>query len=499
MKKPLEILIIEDVEQDAQSIEAELRAAEVDFSSRRVQSREEFLKALERSCPDVVLSDFTLPEFDALKALRLLREQGQRVPFILVTGTRSEEVAVECIREGADDYILKASLKRLPTSILNALEKRAHEQARLRAEAALRRSEEQYRLIAESTRDLIALLDLKGRILYANPSHLISLAYDPSELLGMHMFDLIHPDDRTLVKQSWDEALQQRESRSTEVRLKHESGSWQNFESIGNWIFDEKGQPQRIVVLSRDITRRKQAETTLRELPRLIREAQESERHRVARELHDSVNQILSSVKFRLQSMEERLQGRDDTAWREALKVKANLEKAMQEVRRISRNLRPSELDDLGLVPAVRTLCREFSERTNVPVELAMSLVPLTLHDDIELNLYRIIQEALGNIERHARASRVHLRLARKGSILRTHIKDDGSGFDPQAPRRKGQPTRMGLVDMKERAAFVGGSCVVCSAAGAGTEIIVEMPLKFEDNMDTNAGEKGKKGKAASD
>src|SRR5215475_10630072 len=229
MKKPLEILIIEDVEQDARLIEAELRAADVDFHSRRVQSRDGFLKELQQACPDVVLSDFTLPEFDALKALRLLREREQQIPFILVTGTRSEEVAVECIREGADDYILKASLKRLPTSIFNALEKRAHEQARLRAEAALRRSEEQYRLIAESTRDLIGLIDLNGRILYANPSHRASLSYDPTELIGMDVFELIHPDDRAAVRQAWDQAFQQRESRSAEVRFKHQNGSWQNF------------------------------------------------------------------------------------------------------------------------------------------------------------------------------------------------------------------------------------------------------------------------------
>lgn len=492
MKKPLDILIVEDVEQDATSIEGELRAAGVDFHSRRVQDRHGFLKELQEACPDVVLSDFTLPEFDALKALRLLREREQQIPFILVTGTRSEEVAVECIREGADDYILKASLKRLPTSIFNALEKRAHERARLRAEAALRRSEEQYRLIAENTRDLIGLLDLNGHILYANPSHRPTLSYEPAELVGTDFFDLIHPEDRAAVRQAWEQALQQRESRSAEVRLKHQDGSWQSFESIGNWILDEMGRPQRVVVLSRDITHRKQAETTLRELPRLIREAQETERRRVARELHDSVNQILSAVKFRLQAVEERLQDRDNTAWRDALKAKANLEKAMQEVRRISRNLRPSELDDLGLVPAVRSLCREFSERTGVPVDLAVSLVPSAMPKDIELNLYRIIQEALGNIQRHARATKVRLELARDGAVLRTTIRNDGPGFDPMAPHRKGRPAGMGLVDMKERAAFVGGSCAVRSSVGTGTEIVVEMPLRIGDNAHANAGEKRK-------
>ena len=104
MKKELEILIIEDVAQDAESIERELRESEIPYRARRVETRADFLQALEQTRPDVILSDFTLPEFDALQAIHALQELGLEVPFILVTGTRSEEVAVECIREGADDY-----------------------------------------------------------------------------------------------------------------------------------------------------------------------------------------------------------------------------------------------------------------------------------------------------------------------------------------------------------------------------------------------------------
>jgi len=490
MKKPLDILIVEDVARDADLIEAELREADLHFRARRVQNRARFLEEMDRARPDLVLSDFTLPEFDAMQALQLLRERKQDVPFILVTGTRSEEVAVECIREGADDYILKASLKRLPTSIRNALKKRAAEQARLSAEAASRRSEEQYRLIAENTRDLIAVVDPEGRFLYASPSHQASLGYDPSALIRQDFRDLVHPEDRAAVRQAWEQSLHRRESRSAEVRLRDKLGTWLSFESIGNWIFDEKGQPQRAVIISRDISRRKQAEIALRELPRLIREAQEAERRRVARELHDSVNQILSAVKFRLQAVEERLQDKDEAAWRDTLKTKANLEKAMQEVRRISRNLRPSELDDLGLAPAVRSLCREFGERTGVAVELALSRVPRAIPDEIELNVYRILQEAFGNIEKHARARNVRLGLSREGRRLRVTIRDDGLGFDPLATPRKGRVNGMGLVDMKERAAFVGGSCLVRSSAGAGTEIVIEMPLKLADNSNPKLGEK---------
>jgi two-component system sensor histidine kinase UhpB len=491
MKKELDILIIEDVVHDAELIAQELHNAGIHFRSRRVQTRDGFMREVKGTKPDIILSDFTLPEFDALQALQLLRKLQVDVPFILVTGTRSEEVAVECIREGADDYILKASLKRLPTSITNALQKKAIEEAQLRAEAALRRSEQQYRLIAENTRDLIGLLDVDGRFIYASPSHRASLGYVPEELAGLELIGLVHPDDRPAVREAWQQALQSRENRNVEVRLRHQNGQYRVFESIGNWIYDDRGQPQRAVIISRDIGRRKKAEETLRELPRLIREAQEAERRRVARELHDSVIQILSSVKFRFQSVEERLFEKDQTAWRDALKAKAHLEKAIHETRRISRNLRPSELDDLGLASAVRSLCAEFSERATIPVRLNISKLPAGLPADAELNLYRIIQEALGNIEKHARASRVSLDLERDASLLRIVIRDNGRGFDPQAPRRKSKPPGMGLVDMKERAAFFGGTYHLHSAPGAGTEILVEMPLKFVENAKSKSGEKG--------
>ena len=107
MKKELDILIIEDVAHDAEFIEAELREAGLRFRTRRLCTRESFLAALNNTRPDIILSDFTLPAFNALEALQLLRKLSLDIPFILVTGTRSEEVAVECIREGADDYILK--------------------------------------------------------------------------------------------------------------------------------------------------------------------------------------------------------------------------------------------------------------------------------------------------------------------------------------------------------------------------------------------------------
>jgi PAS domain S-box-containing protein len=234
MVKELNILIVEDVAHDAEAIEAELRSEAIPFSARRLETKDAFLTELEKLAPDLVLCDFSLPEFNALEALRLLQEHKYDIPFILVTGSRSEEVAVECIREGADDYILKTSLKRLPSSILNVLKKKAAEREKAKAEAALRRSEEQYRLIAENTRDLISLVDLDGRYIYASPSFKKGLGYDPEELAGSDSFALVHPKDQATLRTIWQQALLTREGRAVEFRADLRNGDWRIFESVSN-------------------------------------------------------------------------------------------------------------------------------------------------------------------------------------------------------------------------------------------------------------------------
>src|SRR5262249_29779571 len=142
----------------------------------------------------------------------------------------------------------------------------------------------------------------------------------------------------------------------------------------------------------------------------------------------------------RIQSVEERVAANDAAVGTDVQKTRLLLEKAIQEVRRISRNLRPSELDDLGLAAALRRLCDEFVERTGIVVTLFASTIPRNLPGEMELSLYRIVQEALTNVERHARASEVDVSLSRHRALLTATIRDNGRGFDPSRPAaRRGQ------------------------------------------------------------
>jgi two-component system sensor histidine kinase UhpB len=478
--KKLDIVIIEDVPRDAAAMEAELRSEGIDFDARRLETRAQFLAALREAPPDIVLSDFTLPDFNALDALHTLQETRPEIPFILVTGTRSEEVAVECIKEGADDYILKASLKRLGSSVRNVLRKKAAERREGEIQTALQRSEQQYRLIAENTHDLISLLHDSGRFVYASPSFKTVLGYEPQELVGTTWLRLIHIRDRGALRAMLAQPSETQERRAAEFRARDASGRWLVLESIGSWIAAEHGSPRQLVLVSRDVTARREAEQQSRAMPRLIMQAQEGERRRLARELHDGVNQLLSSVKFRVQSFEERLEsGAHERLRQDAEKTRLLLERAIEEVRHISRRLRPSELDDLGLAAALRSLCDEFGTQTRIHVRLSMPGLAQPLPDELELNLYRIIQEGLTNVQRHADATEVSINVQRDGSIVHASIGDNGRGFNPETLRaRRGTSAGMGLMDMRERIALLGGIFELRSAPGAGTRIQVQIPLE---------------------
>lgn len=260
------ILIVEDVELDADLIENELVRAHISFESRRAESRAQFIQELSQFMPDLILADYSLPQFNVLDALELLQQEGRHIPLILVTGHHSEEIAVECMKRGAQDYILKASLRRLPKAVLNALQRRRFEVEKAETEAAFRRREEQYRLIAENTRDLIALLDLEHQFLYVSPSHQRVLGQDPEAMLGKNYEDWVHPSDVKSLRRTFEEALFFREGCNVEVRWRLQNNKWQSFETTGNWIFDERGKPQRALLVSRDISERKRAEIEIERL-----------------------------------------------------------------------------------------------------------------------------------------------------------------------------------------------------------------------------------------
>jgi two-component system sensor histidine kinase UhpB len=203
----------------------------------------------------------------------------------------------------------------------------------------------------------------------------------------------------------------------------------------------------------------------------LAMRAQEEERRRLARDLHDEVNQALTAILLRLEAL-----AHDSPPDRveELSELKRLVNQAMEELLNLARQLRPSALDDHGLMPAIETQLKRFASRTGVEVKLDRDGEPDTLAEDVQTAVYRILQEALANVGRHAGATVVSVELTVDPERLELHVRDDGAGFDPASLSRKngdGPGAGLGLSGMAERARLAGGELDVLSAPGGGTTV----------------------------
>jgi signal transduction histidine kinase len=218
----------------------------------------------------------------------------------------------------------------------------------------------------------------------------------------------------------------------------------------------------------------------LQELSTRLVDAQETERRSISHELHDEVGQALGLLLLDAGRLSKQLAGGDDKSQEIVQRIKTLAERTLHEVRNIALLLRPSMLDDLGLVAAVEWYAREMSRRGEIEVEVRPENVTEDLADELKLCVYRVVQEALANAQRHAHAKHVEVALVQADRAIRVKIADDGVGFDTKRTRG------MGLLGMEERVKRLGGRIMVQSQPGAGTKIEVELPLTGKDAPGTN-------------
>jgi signal transduction histidine kinase len=217
-----------------------------------------------------------------------------------------------------------------------------------------------------------------------------------------------------------------------------------------------------------DMTEARRKEEMLRTLSHRLAEAQEAERGRVALVLHNHITQLLCAILVRSQALADKLSERDMPSGRAAVKLRDMLGHAVEEVECISHNLRPSILDNLGLVAALRGTSTAFAQRTGMSVKLACLRLTARLPADVELVLYRIFQNALANVMQHARARRVAVRLEQSAGFIQLSIKDNGVGFDADDSANGKERSGVGLLSMRERATSVGGLLHVTSDRRTG-------------------------------
>ena len=264
MNKRLHILHLEDEPDFAELVRTLLEQGGVDADVRRVGDRTAFMQAVETENFDLIISDYHLPSFTGLEALTFAKKKHPHTPFILVSGTIGEQAAIESLRAGATDYVLKQHPDRLPSAVRRAVQE-AEERAKLReAETELIRREKYFRTLTENALDILTIMDGNGVIIYKSASVKTVLGYDPKELFGQNVFTRIHPDDLAQVREKFQAVLSKPEQTVTlQFRYQHKDGSWRHLEAMGQ---NRLADPEigAIVVNSRDVSDRWRAEEDLR-------------------------------------------------------------------------------------------------------------------------------------------------------------------------------------------------------------------------------------------
>ncbi len=469
----LSVLVIEDSQADTELNIRLLKKAGYDVSFTRVETEVQMNEALAKGQWDLILSDYMMPSFDVSRALEVYHAHDSQIPFIVISGAIGEEKAVQLIKSGVHDYLLKDNMARFIHVIERELREAANRKELISISHALAISEAKYRSYIDHAPDGVFVTDENGKYLEVNEAASRITGYTREELLSMSISDL-------LTEESMKEGLAQfgmlseNGTSRADLQFRHKDGSmlWWSVEAV-------KLAGARFLGFTKDITVRKnaifeaiKAKEELEHLNRRLTDAREDERAAVAMEIHDELGQSLTAIKIDLNWVMEHLSDTPKSMQKIAGVIKLTND-TIKKVQRISSELRPELLDDLGLATAIEWYADEFEQRTGIRCELTLEDVP-DWDKQINLALFRVFQEALTNVIRHSNATVVTINLGYKPEGITLVIQDDGVGI-PGEKISSGKS--LGLIGMRERAKQIGGTVEFEKIRLSGTKIVTFIPL----------------------
>ncbi len=345
------------------------------------------------------------------------------------------------------------------------------------ADVDLQASERNYKVLFENANDAIWIHDLEGEITAANEAHARLTGYSVEELSHMNVHGFLSEDSLALAKQV-RHRLYQGEiiNKPYEQRMVKRDGS-EAILRLSTSLITTDGVPTAFYNIARDVTEEERLQENMRFYIRQAVRAQEEERKRIARELHDDTAQVLTSLLRQLDNLirQKPYLSTGDMFALENLKVE--LSRGLQGVHRLGQDLRPSLLDDLGLIPALRSVTKSLQQYDGIVTELKILGSERRFSPEVEIGVFRIVQEALSNIRRHAQASESQVVIEFTEDRTKVTISDNGQGFELSG--RVGDLPRtgkLGLAGMQERAQLLGGTLEVQSTPSKGTTLVVEIP-----------------------
>jgi len=346
-------------------------------------------------------------------------------------------------------------------------------------------AEERHHLFANMEKDSIWISefdrDMNMRVQYISEPIANIMGYSAAEVKLMTLEQMLTPPSARLGRQLTKRQLMLENKRGAdpsrswihEFELRHKNGYQVWVEVKASFMRDKRGKITGIIGVTRDITERRRYEAQLRALSSRLVELQEAERRHIARELHDQIGQSLTGIRMLLGMLPEHL---PKNVGKSITEVQALIDDIMERVKDLSLELRPSTLDDLGLLPTLLRHFTTYKAQTNVSVRFKQRGLERRFNSVIETAVFRIIQEGLTNVARHAKVSEVEVRIVVSRNKVRIQIDDRGRGFAPEVVYGSG--TASGIVGMRERAVLVGGQLSVESVPGVGTRLTAQLPLR---------------------
>lgn len=348
---------------------------------------------------------------------------------------------------------------------------------RVANEERLKKNEELFKALVQNCSDMIGVLDDEGNIKYISPTSFVISGYQPEELIGRNVFEFMHEEDMPVLIEELQKVAQSTNSgEPTLHRFRSKAGDWVWLESKGMNRTNDL-QVGGIIINARDVTDRillqqKLAEgqqQSQRAITSAVIKAQEREREIVGRELHDNVNQVLTTVKLYTELIADGLGDQKELV----RKAQQHLQSCIDEIRSISKRLSAPTLGEIGLEDSIKELVESINLTNRIEIHYSLQAISeLQIPHDMHLAVYRIIQEQLNNILKHASASAVSIELKKDESNLILHITDNGTGFDPSVKR-----SGIGITNMRTRAENLGGQFELRSKPGNGCQLSVSFPL----------------------
>jgi PAS domain S-box-containing protein len=358
---------------------------------------------------------------------------------------------------------------------------------RKKAEAEIKVSEERFRTIYEENPLMNFTLDENGKILSLNNRGATDLGYQSDELIGHSVLDVFYQEDHQAVLNQIKECiLNLRKSFSWEMRKVTKGGNTIWVAETGTALVDVNGN-YLVMIVCENITNRKKAEQEiiqkneqLRNLASHLENIREEERTHMAREIHDELGQQLTGIHMNLAIISQDIESLKTVPSKRIVEVIHMVDNTFGTVRKISSSLRPSELDDLGLLAAMESYCHEFERTYGIACNCNCnsSIADQPFEKSFATGIFRIYQETLTNIARHSKATCIECNLKQEGNQLILSVRDNGSGFKIENVQNKS----LGITGMKERAIMIGGKLTIESEEGTGTHIILTVPILIRSN-----------------